>query len=304
MARPSYPPRTTGMSFHHFHAVRAHSTTSGLARTILMCIADHCDEHNDSWPSMGLLAKEVNCTKRSVINALKKIPEDELKICHRGGSKQGDSNRYRLLIPVGAGWVKSTTGWVKSTTGLVKSTTGWVKSDSLELTGTITKETPIIPKGDKSQENENPDFNNPALLRIRKLFQTSENQLLDTATRRAWEKNGQAVENLSEEEWALLEWAHKQTQGEAYKFRYKSPKALIRNLCAAITHARSWKDKTPRERPAPDGWAEMIRAEFPEAQFTTWELLPDSMKAWVWEKDRERASLPMHHAFVADPAMP
>ena len=294
MAHPSHPPRTTGMSFHHFHAVRAHSETSGLARTILMCIADHCDEHNESWPGMGLLAKEVNCTKRSVINALKKIPEDELKICHRGGSKQGDSNRYRLLIPVGAGWVKSTTGWVKS--------------DSPELTRIISKETPIVPKGDKSQENENSDFNNPALLRIRKLFQTSENQLLDTATRRAWDKNEQAVENLSEEEWELLEWAHKQTQGEAYKFRYKSPKALIRNLCAGITRARSWKDKTqdetPRERPAPDGWAEMIRAEFPEAQFTTWELLPDSMKAWVWEKDRERASLPIHHAFVADPAMP
>lgn len=242
---------------------------------------------------MALLAKEANCTKRSVINALKKIPKDELQIVSRGQGK-GNSNRYRLLLPVEM--------------EKVKSTTEKVKFDSPEPEGTIIKETPIVPKGDKSQENENSDFNNPALLRIRKLFQTSENQLLDTATRRAWEKNEQAVENLSEEEWELLEWAHKQTQGEAYKFRYKSPKALIRNLCTGITRARSWKDKTqdetPRERPAPDGWAEMIRAEFPEAQFTTWELLPDSMKAWVWEKDRERPSLPMHHAFVADPAMP
>jgi hypothetical protein len=48
----------------------------------------------------------------------------------------------------------------------------------------------------------------------------------------------------------------------------------------------------------------MILAEYPDVQLTTWELLPDSMKAWVREKDRERASLPLHHAFVADPAMP
>ena len=295
MAHPPLPPRTTGMSFHHFHAVKAYSKTSGLARTILMCIADRCDEHNESWPSMDLLAKEVNCTKRSVIKALKQIPEDELKICHRGGSKQGDSNRYRLLLPLGKGWVNSTTGWVNS--------------DSPELTGTITsKETPIIPKGDKRQENGILDFKNPALLRILKLFQTPENQLLDTATCRAWKENKQAVENLSEEEWELLEWAHTQTQGEAYKFRHKSPKALIRNLLTGINHARSWKcetqDGTPRQRPAPDGWVEMIRPEFPEARISTWEQLPDSMKAWVREKDRERASLPMHHAFVADPAMP
>ena len=257
-----------------------------------MCIADHCDEHNESWPGMGLLAKEANCTKRSVINALKKIPEDELKICHRGGSKQGDSNRYRLLIPVGEGWVKSTTGWVKS--------------DSPELTGIISKETPIVPKGDKRQENEISDFKNPALSRILKLFQIPENQLLDTGTRRAWEKNKQAVENLSEEEWELLEWAHTQTQGEAYTFRYKSPKALIRNLCTGITRARSWKgktqDETPRQRPAPDGWAEMILAEYPDSSLTTWELLPDSMKAWVREKDRERTSPPLHYTAM-HPAM-
>ncbi len=292
MAHPPLPPRTTGMSFRHFHAVKDYSKTSGLARTILMCIADRCDEHNESWPGMDLLAKEVNCTKRSVINALKKIPEDELKICHRGGSKQGDSNRYRLLLPLGKGWVKSTTGWVKS--------------DSPELTGIISKETPIVPKGDKRQENGNSDFKNPALLRILKLFQTPENQLLDTATRRAWKKNKQAVENLSEEEWKLLEWAHTQTQGEAYKFRRKSPKALIRNLCTGITHAQSWKcktqDETPRQRPAPDGWVEMIRAEFPETPIPTWEQLPDSMKAWVREKDREGASLPLHYATM-HPAM-
>ncbi len=282
------------MSFHHFHAVKSYSKTSGLARTILMCIADRCDEHNESWPGMDLLAKEVNCTKRSVINALKKIPEDELKICHRGGSRQGDSNRYRLLIPLGEGWVKSTTGWVKS--------------DSPELSGTISKEPPIVPIGDKNQENGNSDFKNPALARILKLFQIPENQPLDSTIRRAWQKNRKVVENLSEEEWELLEWAYSQSTGEAATFRRKSPGKLVRNLGTEITRARSWKDKaqdeTPRQRPAPDGWAEMILAEYPDSSLTTWERLCDSMKAWVWEKVRERASLPLHHAFVADLAMP
>jgi len=270
------------MSFHHFHAVKSYSKTSGLARTILMCIADRCDEHNESWPGMDLLAKEVNCTKRSVINALKKIPEDELKICHRGGSRQGDSNRYRLLIPLGEGWVKSTTGWVKS--------------DSPELSGTISKEPPTVPIGDKNQENGNSDFKNPALLRILKLFQIPENLPLDTATRRAWEKNKQVVENLSEEDWELLEWAHTQTQGAAYNFRRKSPSKLIRNLCAEITRSRSWKDRIKVEnspsRPAPAGWDEMILVEYPDARVTTWEELPDSMKSWVREKVRERHEAP------------
>ena len=292
MAHPPLPPRTTGMSFRHTNAVKAHSKTRALARTILMCIADRCDKRNESWPDMDTLAREANCTKRSVINALKIIPEDELEIFHRGGSGRGDTHRYRLLIPVEQ--------------ERVKTTTERVKSDSPELSRTISKETPIVPKGDKRQENGNSDFKNPALLRILKLFQTPENQLLDTATRRAWKKNKQAVENLSEEEWELLEWAHTQTQGEAYKFRHKSPKALIRNLCTGITHSRSWKcktqDETPRQRPAPDGWVEMIRAEFPETPIPTWELLPDSMKAWVWEKVRERASLPLHYATV-HPAM-
>lgn len=280
------------MSFHHFHAVKSYSKTSGLARTILMCIADRCDEHNESWPGMDLLAKEVNCTKRSVINALKKIPEDELKICHRGGSKQGDSNRYRLLIPLGEGWVKSTTGWVKS--------------DSPELSGTISKEPPIVPIGDKNQENGNSDFKNPALARILKLFQIPENLSLDTATRRAWEKHKQAVENLSEGDWELLEWAHTQTQGEAYNFRRKSPSKLIRNLCAEITRSRSWKDRIKVEnsplRPAPAGWDEMILAEYPDARVTTWEELPDSMKSWVREKVRERHEAPPA-SVAADSAM-
>ena len=88
------------MSFRHTNAVKAHSKTRALARTILMCIADRCDKRNESWPDMDTLAREANCTKRSVINALKIIPEDELEIFHRGGSGRGDTHRYRLLIPV------------------------------------------------------------------------------------------------------------------------------------------------------------------------------------------------------------
>ena len=281
------------MSFRHTNAVKAHSKTRALARTILMCIADRCDKRNESWPDMDTLAREANCTKRSVINALKIIPEDELEIFHRGGSGRGDTHRYRLLIPVEQ--------------ERVKTTTERVKSDSPELSRTISKETPIVPKGDKRQENGNSDFKNPALSRILKLFQIPENQPLDSTIRRAWEKNQVFAKNLNESDWALLKWAYSQSTGEAATFRRKSPGKLVRNLGTEITRARSWKDKaqdeTPRQRPAPDGWAEMILAEYPDSSLTTWELLPDSMKAWVREKVRERASLPLHHAFVADLAM-
>jgi hypothetical protein len=282
MAHPPQPPRTTGMSFHHTNAVKAHSKTTRLARTILMCIADRCDKRNESWPDMDTLAQEANCTKRSVINALKNIPKDELEIFHRGGSGRGDSNRYRLLIPLEQ--------------ERVKSTTERVKTDSPELSRTISKEPPIVPTGDKNQENGNSDSNHPALTRILKLFRIPENQPPDTGTRRIWEKNKQFAENMSEEDWELLEWTHSQAQGEAYNFRRKSPSKLIRNLCAEITRSRSWKDRieveSPPQRPAPAGWAEMILEEYPDARITTWEELPDSMKSWVREKDRERHEAP------------
>jgi hypothetical protein len=128
------------MSFRHTNAVKAHSKTTGLARTILMCIADRCNKRNESYPGMVLLAQEANCTKRSVINALKKIPKDELGIFHRGGSGRGDSNRYRLLIPLEQERVKTTTERVKTTTERVKTTTERVKTDSPELPRTISKE--------------------------------------------------------------------------------------------------------------------------------------------------------------------
>jgi hypothetical protein len=181
-----------------------------------------------------------------------------------------------------------------------------VKTDSLELSGTISKEPPIVPTGDKNQENGNSDFNHPALARILKLFRRPENQPLDTDTRRAWKANKQAVENLSEEDWELLEWAHSQTQGEAHTFRYKSPKTLIKNLCTGITRFRSWKDRNevenPKPRPAPAGWAKKLREEYPDSRITAWEQLDDSMKSWVREKDRERHEAPPATA-AADSAM-
>ena len=291
MAHPPQPPRTTGMSFHHTNAVAVNSKTRGLSRIILMRIADRCDERNESWPSMNLLAQEANCTKRSVINALKKIPEAELEIFKRGGSGRGDSNRYRLLIPLEQ--------------ERVKSPTERVKSDSPELTRTINKESPIVPKGDKKQVDE-VSANPSALLRILKLFQIPANRPVDHLTRRAYKRNQQAVENLSEEEWELLEWAYSQTKGESYEFRRKSPSALISNICAEITRARLWQgknqDKTPRQRPEPNGWQEMILAEDPNFPLTPWEYLPQSMKTWVQNEVRERAFPPPHPAVDA-PAM-
>ena len=280
----------------------------GAILQVLEQIALHADKEGISRPSMKYMEERQNCCKRTIVRAVAKLEQMGLIKKLARGRGPSRCNRYQIVLSkIDPTHPSSGLEKVTLTPEKVTLTPEKVTSCSPEysIEDTINN-SPIVPKGDKRQENEISDFKNPALSRILKLFQIPENQLLDTGTRRAWEKNKQAVENLSEEEWELLEWAHTQTQGEAYTFRYKSPKALIRNLCTGITRARSWKgktqDETPRQRPAPDGWAEMILAEYPDSSLTTWELLPDSMKAWVREKDREGATLPLHYATM-HPAM-
>ena len=275
----------------------------GAELQVMEQIALHANPEGISHPSMKYMEERQNCCKRTIVRAVAELERRGLIRKLARGRGPRSYNRYqivkRMFHPE-----HTSSGSEKVTLTPEKVTScspEYSKEDTLN-------NSPIVPIGDKNQENGNSDFKNPALARILKLFQIPENQPLDSTIRRAWQKNRKVVENLSEEEWELLEWAYSQSTGEAATFRRKSPGKLVRNLGTEITRARSWKnkaqDETPRQRPAPDGWAEMILAEYPDSSLTTWERLCDSMKAWVWEKVRERASLPLHHAFVADLAMP
>jgi hypothetical protein len=207
---------------------------------------------------MALLAKEANCTKRSVINALKKIPKDELQIVARGQGK-GNSNRYRLLLPLES--------------EKVKSTTEKVKSDSPEPEGTIIKETPIVPKGDEPK----------ALKSVRIFFNIPLGQPWDTKTLEAYHRNRECIESTGEDEWRLLYRLYQATGGDAFKYRRKSPVALLRNWTAEITRAQSWLGPQPRpNREIPENWRQILLAADPLFNCPpTWAELPESLQSYV-----------------------
>jgi DNA-binding transcriptional regulator YhcF (GntR family) len=315
MAHPPPPPRTTGMSSYangyYLNLVKDNArrlNLKGAELQVMEQIALHANPEGISHPSMKYMEERQNCCKRTIVRAVAKLERRGLILKLARGRGSRSYNRYQIVERMfDSKHTSSGSEKVTLTPEKVTLTPEKVTSCSPEYSKEDTlNNSPIVPKGDKNQENGNSDSNHPALARILKLFQIPENQPLDTAIRRAWEKHKQAVENLSEEDWELLEWAHTQTQGEAYNFRRKSPSKLIRNLCAEITRSRSWKDRIKVEnspsRPAPAGWDEMIFAEYPDARLTTWEELPDSMKSWVREKVRERHEAPPATA-AADSAM-
>jgi hypothetical protein len=261
-------------------------------------IALHANPEGISHPSMKYMEERQNCCKRTIVRAAAELKRRGLirKLVRGRGPRS--YNRYQIVKHMfDPEHASSGSEKVTLTPEKVTLTPEKVTSCSPEYSKEDTlNNSPIVPIGDKNQENGNSDSNHPALARILKLFRRPENQPLDTATRRAWEKNKQVAEKLSEEDWRLLEWTHTQTQGAAYNFRRRSPKTLLENLLEEVTRARSWQgktqDDTSRREQAPDGWAEIIRAEFPDASLTTWPELPDSMKSWVREKVRERHEAP------------
>ena len=158
---------------------------------------------------------------------------------------------------------------------------------------------PIVPTGDMSLEIEEfpkPEQPHPHLARLRALFRIQPSTPLDSSATRAWEKNKKSAAALTEEDWQALEWAYRQREGTAYKFRRKDLSTLLNNILAEVLRARQWAASagvTPRAPMAtvePEGWRDLVEAEYPEVNLSTWAALPDSMKSWVREKQRE--SLP------------
>ena len=160
--------------------------------------------------------------------------------------------------------------------------------------------TPIVPTGDMELEIEcepTPAAPHPALTRFRNLFNLRESTPLDSSSSRAWEKNKKAAAAVSEDDWRFLEWAYRQKEGAAAQFRRKDLATLLNNILTEVSRARDWAGRSGASVSAsatvstePAGWRDLIETEFPEVNLTTWALLPDSMKSWVREKQRELAA--------------
>jgi hypothetical protein len=142
-----------------------------------------------------------------------------------------------------------------------------------------------------------PAATHPALTRFRNLFNHRDSTPLDSSSSRAWEKNKKAAAAVSEEDWRFLEWAYRQKEGAAAQFRRKDLATLLNNILTEVSRARDWAGRSGASVSAtapvstePAGWRDLIETEFPEVNLTTWALLPDSMKFWVREKQRELAA--------------
>jgi uncharacterized protein YdaU (DUF1376 family) len=155
---------------------------------------------------------------------------------------------------------------------------------------------PIVPTGDMMLEVEEatkPEEEHPHLGRLRALFRIRPDTPLDSSSLRAWEKNKKTAAALTEEDWQSLEWAYRQKEGVAAQFRRKDLSTLLNNLLAEVTRARDWATRsgycvraTAPVSMEPDGWRDLIEADYPEVNLSTWAALPESMKAWVREKQR------------------
>lgn len=154
--------------------------------------------------------------------------------------------------------------------------------------------TPIVPTGDMELEIEcepTPAAPHPVLTRFRNLFNLRPETPLDSSATRAWVKNKKAAAAVSEEDWRFLEWAYRQKEGAAAQFRRKDLATLLNNILAETQRARDWAGRSgvsvSGSAPAsmePQGWQDLVTSEFPECNLISWEKLPDSMKAWVREK--------------------
>ena len=154
--------------------------------------------------------------------------------------------------------------------------------------------TPISPQGDE-EKTSSPD--DSLLIRAKSLFTATPPRLplrLDRSQLLAWKKNKGAVGSTTAEEWALLEEAYAQNDGDAAKFRRKDLAQLLNNWCGEITRAEDWKKKAgvswrwatiaKRRVVEPEGWQEALAEIYPDAATDlAWVDLSADVRAQVSE---------------------
>jgi hypothetical protein len=80
------------------------------------------------------------------------------------------------------------------------------------------------------------------LNRVRGLFNKRSSTPLDLSEQRAWDKARRSVESTTEDEWQLLDWAYRQTQGDAHHWRRKDMATLLNNWNGEINRALEWRN--------------------------------------------------------------
>jgi hypothetical protein len=87
------------------NAVFAHSKSEGLARLIMLSIADRADNQGRAYCGASDLSRRTNADRRNVFRALKSLRGRELEVLPRKGI--GGCNAYRITLDQ---WHNATSG--------------------------------------------------------------------------------------------------------------------------------------------------------------------------------------------------
>ena len=93
------------MSNAALNAVFAHSKSEGLARLIMLSIADRADNQGRAYCGASDLSRRTNADRRNVFRALKSLRGRELEVLPRKGI--GGCNAYRITLDQ---WHNATSG--------------------------------------------------------------------------------------------------------------------------------------------------------------------------------------------------
>jgi hypothetical protein len=82
---------------------KAQRAPSVIAKAVLVCLADYADQEHKAWPSVPVIAAEVQVSERTVQRALRLLETDGLIETLPWDRKDGGrtANRYLLAIPPG-----------------------------------------------------------------------------------------------------------------------------------------------------------------------------------------------------------
>ena len=86
-------------------AVFTHSKSEGLARLIMLSIADRADNQGRAYCGASDLSRRTNADRRNVFRALKTLRGRELEVLPKKG--MGGCNAYRITIDQ---WHNATSG--------------------------------------------------------------------------------------------------------------------------------------------------------------------------------------------------
>jgi hypothetical protein len=122
---------------------------------------------------------------------------------------------------------------------------------------------------EEDQEKEKDQWESEGLFkRAGALFRRRRDTPLDKSEARAWKDAKPIIQATTAEDWALLEWAYSQTDGEAARWRRTSFATLLNNWNGEIEKAKEWKaggrNGNGHLSPGAKMKAERSRGQFPE----------------------------------------